>query len=121
MSGQRFFPAMISGILSIFIIILTASFILSLLVSFTSLTEQKLHWVVIAVGFVAMFIGGFIAGRKAEEKGLFVGGATALFFTVITFLIQFLGYDQSFTMEQYLYHSGYIVFAMIGGIIGVNS
>ncbi len=120
MEGQRFFPAIVFGVITIFLIIIAASFILSLLVSFTSLTEQSLQWVVITTAFVAMFIGGFIAGGKAKEKGLIVGGAAAFFFTVLTFLIQFLGYDQSFTLEQYLYHAGYIFTAMIGGIVGVN-
>nr|WP_269431692.1 TIGR04086 family membrane protein [Bacillus sp. JCM 19034] len=108
------------GFMTILILILTASFIISLILTFSSLSEQSVHWFIIAIAFLAMFTGGLMAGGRAKEKGLLVGAVTALTFSLLTLLIQFLGYDVSFTNEQYLFHGLYILTGAIGGVVGVN-
>ncbi|GAE30413.1 TIGR04086 family membrane protein [Halalkalibacter hemicellulosilyticus] len=120
MSNRGFFPAILFGFMTILVLILTTSLIISLILSFSSLTEQSVHWFIIAIAFLAMFIGGLMAGGRAKEKGLLVGAITALMFSLLTFLIQFLGYDVHFSNEQYLFHGLYILTGAIGGIVGVN-
>lgn len=36
------------------------------------------------------------------------------------FFFQFLGYGKTFTMEQTMYHGGFLAIAMLGGVMGVN-
>ncbi len=72
------------------------------------------------IAFIAMFFGGAMSGAKAKERGWIAGATTALLFTLLTFLIQYLGYDNGFTAEQYIHHGGYVLIAALGGIIGVN-
>ena len=67
-----------------------------------------------------MFIGGFMSGGKGKAKGWVVGGSTGLIYTLIVFLFQYLGHDSLFSMEQLVYHTCYILTAMMGGILGVN-
>lgn len=120
MAYRGFFPAVLFGLTTILVVALSFSLVVSLVLSFTSFTEHSVKWLITVVAFVTMFLGGTISGAKAKEKGWIAGAVTAVLFSVLTFIIQYLGYDNSFTSEQYLYHGGYMVVAAIGGIIGVN-
>lgn len=111
---------MLYGLTSIFIIALSFSLVISLILKTTSLTEASFKWVILILSFLALFIGGFISGGKAKQKGWLSGLGTGLLFTFITFLIQYLGYNVGFSAEQYMYHGGYILCAIFGGMIGVN-
>ncbi|GAE25931.1 hypothetical protein JCM9140_1954 [Halalkalibacter wakoensis JCM 9140] len=120
MAYRGFFPAVLFGLTTILVIALSFSLVVSMILSFTSLTEHSVKWVITAVAFVSMFLGGIISGAKAKEKGWIAGACTAILFSLLTFFIQYLGYNTTFTNEQYLYHAGYLLAAAIGGIIGVN-
>jgi len=82
--------------------------------------ESALSWVIIAVSFLAMFIGGFVTGGKGKEKGWLIGSGTGLLFSIIVFLFQYLGHDSLFSTQQSIYHLGFLATAAIGGIFGVN-
>ncbi|MGO4887412.1 TIGR04086 family membrane protein [Anaerobacillus sp. MEB173] len=120
MSYRGILPAMLFGVLAILIIGVSISFLVSILLKFTSLSESSFSWFLLITSFLALFIGGMISGGKAGEKGWLVGASTGIFYSIVIFLAQFLGYNRTFTTEQYLYHGGYILFAILGGIIGVN-
>jgi putative membrane protein (TIGR04086 family) len=108
------------GVAAIFIIILLSSLIFSLLLKFTSVQEESLTWIILAISFLTLFIGGFVSGGKGKEKGWLMGGATGLLYSLIVFLFQYLGHDAVFSTEQSVYHIGFLATAMIGGIFGVN-
>lgn len=108
------------GWIKAFTIIVGTTLILAFFLRFTDLGEQTLSWLTFTSGCIALFIGGFVAGFKQKEKGWLIGGLTGIGFTIIVFLIQYLGYKQSFSLDQLTYHGGYIFFALIGGVIGVN-
>lgn len=112
--------AMIYGVVAIFCIVLVFSLIFSLLLKFSSLQESSLTWVVLIIGFLALFIGGFVAGGKGKEKGWLMGGSTGILYSLIVFLFQYLGHDATFSAEQTYFHLGFLVVAMIGGVFGVN-
>lgn len=117
---NRAAKAVLYGLLFIFIIIFIVGFILSLLLRFSNLTEQSLQWTTAIITFLALFIGGFIAGGKGKESGWILGGITGLGFVIIVFLIQYLGFNASLELTQLFYHLAYIITAALGGIIGVN-
>ena len=112
--------AMVYGVITIFVVIVLASLLFSLLLRFTSMQESALSWVIIAVSFLAMFIGGFVTGGKGKEKGWLIGSGTGLLFSIIVFLFQYLGHDSLFSTQQSIYHLGFLATAAIGGIFGVN-
>ena len=87
---------------------------------FTSINEFMLSYLSLSIGILSLLIGGIVAGMKGKEKGLIIGALTGIGFTVLTFLIQYLGYNETFSMQQMIYHLAYIISAMIGSIIGVN-
>ena len=112
--------AVLYGIIVIFVLAILSSFIFSLLLKFTSLQESSLTYITTAISFIALFIGGFISGGKGKQKGWLLGGLTGLIYSLIIFLFQYLGLERIFNTEQIIYHSCYILTAMMGGILGVN-
>src|SRR5699024_571876 len=114
------FIGLLYGWIIIFGLILGASLILALLLRFSSFNEPTLSWVTLAIGIVSLFIGGVVSGAKSKSKGWIIGGLTGLGFTLFTFLVQYLGYQQPFLWEQSLHHIGFIIAAVIGGMIGFN-
>ncbi|GLO66689.1 TIGR04086 family membrane protein [Oceanobacillus kimchii] len=112
--------ALLYGWIALFGILIIASFILALLLNFTEFSESALSLVTLIIGIVALFIGGLIAGLKGKNKGWMIGAMIGVGFTLLIFLVQYLGYQQGFSLKQTAYHSLYLGVALIGGIIGVN-
>ncbi|CAG9607968.1 TIGR04086 family membrane protein [Pseudoneobacillus rhizosphaerae] len=108
------------GVVVIFLVAVISSLIFSLILRFTSTAEASLQFIVTAVSFVSLFVGGFVSGGKGKAKGWLLGGGTGLLYSLIVFLFGYLGHDSLFTVEQVIYHTCYMLVAMMGGILGVN-
>ncbi|WP_096440372.1 TIGR04086 family membrane protein [Alteribacter populi] len=120
MAQRQLFSSALYGILAILILVLAASFGVSTTLRFSSMDESSVAWFLILFSFIAMFIGGFISGGKAKRKGWLAGAVTAILYTLIIFLVQFLGYNQMFDLQQVMMHAGFTGAAVLGGILGVN-
>ncbi|MGJ9382920.1 TIGR04086 family membrane protein [Salipaludibacillus neizhouensis] len=120
MFSHRFISSILYGVLTIFILVIVASFMSSLVLKYTNVTEETFLWILIGFSFLALFIGGFISGGKSGQKGWFAGALTALFYTTLVFLTQYLSMNQGFDSQQLLMHLGYFIVAILGGIMGVN-
>ncbi|QXE00532.1 TIGR04086 family membrane protein [Terribacillus sp. DMT04] len=112
--------AILYGWITVFSLLLFISFTLALLLRFTKMGEGMLDWTTLGAGILSLFIGGFIAGVKGEDKGWMLGGMTAMGFTVFVLLYQYLGYQVGFSGAQLLTHGGFLLASLIGGMIGVN-
>lgn len=108
------------GVTTIFLVAIVSSLIFSLILRFTQAGETSLQFAVTAVSFISLFVGGFISGGKGKAKGWLLGGGTGLLYSLIIFLFKYLGHDSLFTIEQVIYHTCYMLVAMMGGILGVN-
>ena len=112
--------AVLYGTISIFIFAIISSSIFAFILRFTALQETSIQYVITAMSFIALFIGGFIAGGKGQQKGWFLGGVTGFIYALLIFLYQILGLDSLFNVEQIIYYVCYILISMMGGILGVN-
>ncbi|MFC4558929.1 TIGR04086 family membrane protein [Virgibacillus kekensis] len=119
MRRQQFIALMYGWIVILGLILLT-SIILAFLLRFTGMDEATLSWVTLAAGIISLFTGGIVAGVKGKQKGWIIGSVTGLGFTLFTFLVQYLGYQQGFSLEQSLHHAGFVLASLVGGVIGVN-
>lgn len=118
--SRRMIMAMGFGLVVILTIIMCSSFILSLILKFSDLTEQSLTWVILGLSILALFIGGIVSGKKGKEKGWVLGAGTGVLFSLVVFLVQYLGYQVNFDPQQYMYHLGYLLASTLGGVMGVN-
>lgn len=114
------FEALLFGWIIVFAVIILSSIVLAFLLKFTTLAPSLVPWITLCIGIIALFSGGIVAGAKGRVKGWAIGGLIGLGFTMFTFLVQFLGYNEWFTMSQSLHHVGYVCVACLGGMIGVN-
>lgn len=112
--------AIVYGWIAALIIIFLASSIVVFIIKFTSISEVTLGFITLAIGLTTLFIGGIVAGLKAKEKGWLIGLIIGLGFALLTFTVQYLGVNVTFTIEQVIYHSTYTLAAIIGSIFGVN-
>lgn len=108
------------GWVFIFILMLITSMILALVLHLTNFNEATLSWLTFPLGLFLLFIGGFIAGIKSQQKGWMTGIIVGLGFTILIFLVQYLGYKHSFSLQQILHHLGFVFSCVIGSIFGVN-
>lgn len=115
-----FVIAVLSGIVFILAFMLCASIILTVIIKYTQMTEITFGYITFAIGILAYFIGGIVTGLKARKNGLLLGLFTGTSFSALTFLIQYLGYDNSFSTSQLIYHCTYVLVAIFGSIISVN-
>lgn len=115
-----FIRAVFFGWITSLILLISFSFLLALMLRFSSISEKIITSSAVMIGLITLLTAGFIAGLKGKKRGLFLGLATGLAFTLTTFLIQFLGYDMLFSIEQVFYHLGYIIMAIIGSLMGVH-
>ncbi|MBP1968777.1 putative membrane protein (TIGR04086 family) [Virgibacillus natechei] len=114
------FTALMYGWIVVFGLILIASLILAALLSFTTFDEPTITWVTLIIGIISLLLGGITAGVKGKSKGWVIGATVGLGFSFFIFLVQYLGYQQLFSLEQSIHHIGYIAAALFGGVIGVN-
>ncbi|WP_053074989.1 TIGR04086 family membrane protein [Ornithinibacillus californiensis] len=119
MRNQQF-TALLYGWIVILGLILVSSMAIALLLRFSSFSEPATDWVTLVIGLISLFIGGAVAGAKGKQKGWMIGIMTGLGFTVFTFLVQYLGYQVGFTLQQAIHHFFYILAALFGGAVGVN-
>ena len=117
---QRLLSSSLYGILMILILVIAASLVSSVLLRFTALQEGNFTWILLGFSFLAVFIGGFISGGRSGQRGWLAGATTAALYTTLIFVVQFLGFNQGFNTEQWLIHSGYLLAAVLGGMLGVN-
>src|SRR5690625_3201134 len=100
--------------------LLVTTTLLAFIIRFSSIKEITALTISIIIAFLTLFIGGLVAGLKAKSNGILIGLLTGGGFTLVTFLVQFLGYNDLFSVKQFLFHGAYIITAIIGSILGVN-
>lgn len=112
--------AIVYGWVTILVIILLSSMLLAVVIRFTKISEFTLSYLTLIIGLLTLFIGGVVAGLKGKEKGWVIGGLTGIGFTLLTFFIQYLGFNALFSFQQLIFHITYILAATVGSIVGVN-
>jgi putative membrane protein (TIGR04086 family) len=120
MENRVSFMPILSGLLTVIVILLSASIFLSLVAHLSSVKESTLQSITVPITLITLFIGGFIAGRRSGAKGWYYGGLTGLSFLILIWLVSFLGFDASFSLKNVLTYASYLVLAICGGVIGVN-
>lgn len=108
------------GIVTLLILATVTSMIMALLLKFTDMNEGTLAVTIFIIALLSMLISGFTAGKKAQGKGWLVGFSTGLTFTVLVFLVNYLGFSQTLSNSQLLYQLALMGASTLGGIFGVN-
>ena len=109
---------------SLFAIITSAILLLffTVLLCYTSLSENTMLPVVLVVTGISILIGSMVSTRKIRKNGILNGGMVGFIYIIILYLISSLflaGF--SLTFNSFIMVIVGVVTGMIGGIIGVNT
>ena len=108
------------GIVTLLILASITSMIMALLLKFTNINEGTLTVTIFILALLSMLMSGFTDGKKAQGKGWLVGFTTGLTFTILVFLVNYLGFSQTLSNSQLLYQLALMGASTLGGIFGVN-
>ncbi len=113
--------AILKGEIIAFIINILGLIILSLLMTYSNISDTKIPTLVIAVNTIAILIGSSISTIKLEKKGIVNGLIIGCLYIAIYLLISliFAG-SVNFSVKTILIIILGIIAGGIGGIIGVN-
>lgn len=117
---KRLSTAIGFGVITILILASITSMTIALLLKFTNINEGTLAITIFVFALLSMLISGFVAGKKAQGKGWLVGFTTGLTFTILVFLVNYLGFSHSLSNSQLLYQLALMGSSTLGGIFGVN-
>ena len=69
---------------------------------------------------ISMFIGGLYLGRLSNKKGFLEGTKIGIVVIVILFLLSYLGFDMSFSLNTFIFYLLILISSILGSIIGIN-
>ncbi|MCS1350680.1 TIGR04086 family membrane protein [Mechercharimyces sp. CAU 1602] len=118
---MKFSSPYLYGIGIVWACVLIGSMIASLLLAFTNMTETALPYFTYGINGVSLLAGGWIAGRKSDQKGWLAGGGIGLSYGLLILLIGFLAFDADMILHPLLFLCAVTGISSIGGILGVNS
>lgn len=109
-----------AGQLMIWAQIWILSFTIALLLTYTSLQPDAITQISYLLNGIALFFGGFSAGKISGKKGWYYGGLQGVIYSLILLMISFLGFDKPISTSSILLILFAFVTSAFGGIIGVN-
>lgn len=96
------------------------TFIMTVLNYFNIITGSVLTITKIIITFIAIFIGGFIIGKKSKTKGWLEGIKLGIIIIIILSIINFLILRVNFEFKIILYDIIILFSCTFGSIIGIN-
>lgn len=101
-------------------IIIISTIIITLLNYINIFNSQITTILKIAVALLSMFVGGFIVGKRAKNKGWLEGLKFGLIITFILILVNLIIFKQKFELRNLLYYTILVSSTIFGSMIGIN-
>jgi putative membrane protein (TIGR04086 family) len=70
---------------------------------------------------IIFFVGGLQIGKKSENNGWLQGIKFGIFLSIILWIFNYLGYDNSMNIKLGIYMLILIVTTMLGSMIGISN
>ncbi|KJS10843.1 MAG: hypothetical protein VR67_16225 [Peptococcaceae bacterium BRH_c8a] len=119
--GALSFSAITKGILIALVITVLGSALLSVVYQMTGVAEKTLPATSVALFYVSILIGSFLAAREAGSRGLLHGIVVAILFMLLGLLLAGLFFDFKTAAGNLLLRGGLSGIAgAVGGVLGVG-
>lgn len=113
--------AILKGLTWSLIITIILGIIVTLILQFTSLSENYLTNLSTFIFFVSMLLGSTLAARSAGNKGLWHGLSVSIIYLALTLIIGFIWIPDFFSVYLILKRLAFtFASGVLGGIIGVG-
>ncbi|WP_374019648.1 TIGR04086 family membrane protein [Paenibacillus thiaminolyticus] len=110
----------LAGIVNSFIWMAMGALALSVLLYSSSANEDKTLSYIYLVHIIALFIGGWTAGRRSGRRGWYYGGLTGFCYAMLVLIIGFLAMDAGISLQKLILVAAACACGALGGIFGVN-
>ena len=103
------------------ILTLILLFVLSMVLSYTDVSENIMGISIIFISSFSILVGAFLASKKIQEKGIVFGSILGLAYMLILYLISStINANFAITLSAVYMFLGGIIGGAVGGILGVN-
>lgn len=109
------------GVIISFIITLTSIFVLSIILTYSNLSENLISPIIIGITAVSILIGTSISTMKLSRNGILKGGIIGFIYIILIYIISSItsvGFEVN--IQSVIMIIASIIAGMIGGIVGVN-
>jgi len=114
-------PPLITGLIYAFIFMAICTLVFSFMLWLSDISEHTLSSAAFVIHGVSVLAGGFAAGRHSLRKGWLNGSYVGIIYSLIVFLIGYLGFDAGLHLETFILTAICVASAAVGGILGVNT
>ena len=118
---KKYSNPILVGLMYTFTIVFLTSIVLTLLLYFTTFSEQSLPLFIYITTALSLLIGGFKSGKIAGSKGWYYGGITGTIYALVLALVWFLGFNLGFQLRLLAILLLSFLFGSLGGMFGVNA
>ena len=96
--------------------------IFAMLLTYTSLSENTITPVVLAIVGLSILLGSYLSTKKINKKGILNGGIVGIIYMLILYIISSVIFmDFSINASSIIMIICGIIAGIIGGIVGVNT
>ena len=118
---KNLFMDFIKALIFSIILTLIALVVLSLVLSFSEVSESLINPAIIVISSVSILIGGFLVAKKIKQKGILNGAILGIVYMLIIYLISsLLNNNFSLGISAFIMIGAGILSGALGGIVGVN-
>lgn len=109
------------GLIISFIITLTSIFVLSIILTYSNLSENLISPIIIGITAVSILIGTSISTMKLSRNGILKGGIIGFIYIILIYIISSItSVGFKVNIQSVIMIIASIIAGMIGGIVGVN-
>lgn len=109
------------GVIISFIITLTSIFVLSIILTYSNLSENLISPIIIGITAVSILIGTSISTMKLSRNGILKGGIIGFIYIILIYIISSItSVGFKVNIQSVIMIIASIIAGMIGGIVGVN-
>ena len=120
-SMSKSFINIIKGVIISIVFTLISLFIFSIILTYTSVSEQFITPVIIVLTAISIFIGSSIGNLKVKKNGLINGALIGGIYLLSIYLISgIINQNFSLNTQSLIIIIAGMICGMFGGIIGVN-
>jgi putative membrane protein (TIGR04086 family) len=120
-SQVRITSPLFSGLVYSLIMMTIGTLVTSLFLLLTSTQESSLHTLTTIIHAASLFIGGWVAGKRAGSRGWYYGGMVGFVYFLLIFFVGFLAFDAGLGLQSLQLLAILFVSGALGGMLGVNT
>lgn len=120
-SQVRITSPLLSGLIYSLLLMALGTILISIILFSTQTQESSLFLLTTIAHGISLFIGGWVSGKRAGNRGWYHGIILGLVYSTLLLIIGFLAYNVGFSITTLKLLALFLVVPTLGGMLGVNT